>query len=848
MAWSDNMRCLYCDGKLPLYRKITSGQFCSAVHRKAYWQEQERLAVERLHQTHDSLRAYRPADGLEAILGKAAGEPVGSGLYYLTDQVAEIEPTPEVEEIARSAANTGNVKFAGFLTEDKPALRAWEALLAAWDIEFAHWPMSAPALPSSGPPSSSNEAQEHSFATANGVALPLYHAIGLAAQIRADAENAAPVGFSAKPNTEVRFTAALDTPELTQGFLETLVALEAVVPLEALPQQVEAQPEEPSYPFSENLLALQKITAQAVSSAAKAAGPEPLETAWRAQNMRCEASFAAPTVGAVTGMLPLVLAIAPKARAVAAGVAGDARAADLQGYAQPMQLEASTGAPWMNLPMAAVGPALHFAPTSRYQIFGGAGDATARTVVDASQSMQALDLCSETATPSKKLTTQAFELSLNTAPGCRYGIQSQPGTTQRLGSVSEIASVPVLQKQLATPPLVLNLNSAEPCGLSVQSRPGIIRPLDDVQPCATRSELHTVSVPEGLGQAERNPAMAAVRPLAFAAKPCAPPAPVPVTTGVAHTYAANAPMNPVAKLGPIEGSATPPLRLGFLAGWTQTLANAGESKHVWAHAADFWQHAPRDLKLLAIAIPILLGLALRPSLPKVRVTAPTSTDGISKNIENSFRQQFVNVRNTVAERAAVSLNEDFRSGLDDWQSRGDEASGWSFDGNGFVQPGTLALYRPSLGLTDYDMEFLGLIDKKALSWVVRAKDFDNYYVVKLVVMKAGPLPTIGITRYAVIDGKAQARVDTVAAINARPDMLYRVTLNVHDDTFLLALQGTIVDNWTESRLKSGGIGFFAPKGEQSRLRWVQVTHQYDMLGRLCAYLAPYNIPTTNGSW
>ena len=25
MAWSDNIRCLYCDGKLPLYRKITSG-------------------------------------------------------------------------------------------------------------------------------------------------------------------------------------------------------------------------------------------------------------------------------------------------------------------------------------------------------------------------------------------------------------------------------------------------------------------------------------------------------------------------------------------------------------------------------------------------------------------------------------------------------------------------------------------------------------------------------------------------------------------------------------------------------------------------------------------------------
>src|SRR4029077_19102672 len=69
MSWTDDTRCLYCDGRLPLYRKITHGQFCSTAHRKAYWQEQERLAVERLHQTHDSLRAFRPAVPVEAILG-----------------------------------------------------------------------------------------------------------------------------------------------------------------------------------------------------------------------------------------------------------------------------------------------------------------------------------------------------------------------------------------------------------------------------------------------------------------------------------------------------------------------------------------------------------------------------------------------------------------------------------------------------------------------------------------------------------------------------------------------------------------------------------------------------------
>jgi len=174
MAWSGNLRCLHCDGKLPLYRKLTSGQFCSKAHSDAYWQEQQRLAVERLHQTHDSLRAYRaPADTLEAILGKpAASEPVSSAHYYQADDattVEPIEPELEVSEMARSAANTGSVTFAGFVLEDKPGLRAWEAIRAAWNEEFVLWPMSRPAFPQSA-----GEKQEYTLGTVSAVPVPLF--------------------------------------------------------------------------------------------------------------------------------------------------------------------------------------------------------------------------------------------------------------------------------------------------------------------------------------------------------------------------------------------------------------------------------------------------------------------------------------------------------------------------------------------------------------------------------------------------------------------------------------------------------------------------------------------------
>jgi hypothetical protein len=274
--------------------------------------------------------------------------------------------------------------------------------------------------------------------------------------------------------------------------------------------------------------------------------------------------------------------------------------------------------------------------------------------------------------------------------------------------------------------------------------------------------------------------------------------------------------------------------------------------HPWTQAVGFWKHAPRDLKMLIFAIPALLALAFHPALPKVPVAAAASTTQmkteIGKNIGTAVNTQLATVRQAVFDRAAVALDEDFRAGLDDWGSRGDATTRWSFDATGFVQPGPLAVYKPTMSLTDYQMQFLGLIDEKALSWVVRAADFNNYYVVKIVVLKPGPLPTIGVTRYAVINGKAQDRVDTAVPMDARAGMLYRVTMAVHDDTFALDIQGQLVDSWTESRLTHGGVGFFTARGEKSRIRWVQVTHQYDMLGRLCAYLAPEEITTTNGSW
>ena len=104
MSWSEDTRCLYCEGRLPLYRKITHGQFCSSAHRKAYWQEHERLAVERLHQTHSSLRSYRSLEVPQEVSQETAPYPelesvtqVSVATYPELETDLELDPAPSFD-------------------------------------------------------------------------------------------------------------------------------------------------------------------------------------------------------------------------------------------------------------------------------------------------------------------------------------------------------------------------------------------------------------------------------------------------------------------------------------------------------------------------------------------------------------------------------------------------------------------------------------------------------------------------------------------------------------------------------------------------------------------------------
>jgi hypothetical protein len=131
--------------------------------------------------------------------------------------------------------------------------------------------------------------------------------------------------------------------------------------------------------------------------------------------------------------------------------------------------------------------------------------------------------------------------------------------------------------------------------------------------------------------------------------------------------------------------------------------------------------------------------------------------------------------------------------------------------------------------------------------VVRAADHRNYYAVRIVLTKPGALPSASVVRHAVINGTPERAVETPLRQSIRMDTLYRVSMDLRGPNYTLVVGGQVVDAWTERRLTKGGIGFFSAKGERARIRWVGVWHQYDTLGRLCAFLAPLGLESPDRS-
>jgi hypothetical protein len=130
----------------------------------------------------------------------------------------------------------------------------------------------------------------------------------------------------------------------------------------------------------------------------------------------------------------------------------------------------------------------------------------------------------------------------------------------------------------------------------------------------------------------------------------------------------------------------------------------------------------------------------------------------------------------------------------------------------------ISLLRSSLGKADYRVEFEGAIGLKALGWVYRARDAQDFYVSKIELQKPGENPVFAVTHFAVINGLEQPRVHTPLGVSVPPGKSYQIRFEAVGNRFTTWVQDHKVDEWTDDHIPSGGAGLFREGVEQFTLR------------------------------
>jgi hypothetical protein len=149
---------------------------------------------------------------------------------------------------------------------------------------------------------------------------------------------------------------------------------------------------------------------------------------------------------------------------------------------------------------------------------------------------------------------------------------------------------------------------------------------------------------------------------------------------------------------------------------------------------------------------------------------------------------------------------------------------WAGDPNGLHAGREITIYRPSLKLSDYRLEFQGSIDTKSVGWVFRAADPQNYYAMKLMTVSSGLSPKVALFKYLVANGK-QTQVGRVPIeLAVQQDTVFNIRVDVRGPQFTTYIQGQQVDSWTDDQLKIGGAGFLNEREERGKVKSVSIRY------------------------
>jgi hypothetical protein len=145
---------------------------------------------------------------------------------------------------------------------------------------------------------------------------------------------------------------------------------------------------------------------------------------------------------------------------------------------------------------------------------------------------------------------------------------------------------------------------------------------------------------------------------------------------------------------------------------------------------------------------------------------------------------------------------------------------WVTDPTGSSHGRQISLYRPSLPMSDYRLNFSGRIENKSLGWAFRKADSKNYYVAKLQASRAGG--PVNLVRYAVVRGVEDRHIQIPLPDVSSAGAL-KVRLDAKRSHFTIYVQNQVVADWQDPRLQKGGVGFLSEREERGQVESVQIS-------------------------
>jgi hypothetical protein len=813
------MRCLYCGRRLALLRKLTDGEFCSSAHRQRFLEEEQKLALARLVEEGRRVDRSLWQPGPEAGHGSDPRADRAAGF-----RTEEFNAKPgRLAPVVRSSALEQPLHVCLVERTDRTVLpRRRHAAAGTAVLPYD------PGLSAAGPRAGLREGPAQPIPTPRRpfpAALPIspvaVHPPSCGLRKLASAEPREPGRLPIRrPRTSVFLKLARPAPPTFTGL--------------GLARPAQARPLSRDTPAAVEPPRGVRVAIEPADFGVRPAGVRSADAGLRTTGIPVEAAPAVEPVAngrlaPEVGLAALALAAegAPVSPEAPSCVSFIARPAPPAGRAVQAGCEPPPAAARVDLPLPEVmvpARSRRRRPAAVHDAFGGRA---ARPVA-----------------PLPRVTLLGCPaLSEIHAPPPVPPGAARPGAVPNALAFSAATEVPSsggvfrLRPASVLCPLLAAVEVPDPTGTPHWGSPGTnAEPLPPpaAVPCWDLSPPDA-SVAAGRAAAEATE-LSVVRP-----GPAAPRA-----AGVALAPPMLRPVPARLRLEPVRWSSSG--RKG-----TESAVRGGLfwSARLWMAPSRFWAKAPADLKWLSLTLPAVLVAALVSAVgwipSRSAAPGPQAATPRSRLVRSAIEDNWVSLQRSIGSRAAINLQDDFRSGLADWEGPGNWGKGWDYDSAGFVLTGPMALYRPSLDLGDYRFEFLGQIEKKSLNWVFRAADYKNYYAMKIVLASSGPLPKGTVVHYAVIDGRPERVTQSVLPMVVRADTFFRVRTEVRGANFTTLVQDKVVDFWSDDRLTRGGVGFFSDRGERARLRWVEVSHQYDTLGRLCALLAPHPMPSGDGS-